>query len=141
MFTFKIHKANETTREDFASALSCARVSIGSVLYDQGALVTEANDLITITAEGLTAHECYVKIQGCFRDRPDAVFEDDRRAADQERGRRQAIPGRSPAHLLPRVARPRDPWRCHPGRTRRTRGGRRPGGAPSGSVPGAVELS
>lgn len=74
MFVFKIHKANETTPEDFASALSCARVSIGSVLYDYGALVTEANDLITIDAEGLTAHECYVKIEGCFRDRTGSMY-------------------------------------------------------------------
>jgi hypothetical protein len=74
MFTFRVHKAFETTQEDFASALSCARVSVASVLYDHGAIVTEADDLIKISVEGLTAEDCTVKIRGCFRDSTGSMY-------------------------------------------------------------------
>jgi hypothetical protein len=68
MFTFKVHKTNETTHEDFASALSCARSSIENVLFDHCAIVTVTKDMIKIDAEGLTAQECKSKIKGCFCD-------------------------------------------------------------------------
>jgi hypothetical protein len=68
MFTFKIYKTDGTVDEVFASALSCARASIESVLYDRGAMVTEENDLIKVSAEGLTAEECKDIVAGCFCD-------------------------------------------------------------------------
>jgi hypothetical protein len=74
MYTFRIHKSDGTTLEDFSSALSCARASIESVLYDHGAIVTEEDNLITINAEGLTAQECKERIAGCFCDKTGSMY-------------------------------------------------------------------
>ena len=74
MFTFRVYRTEGTAQEDFARALSCARASIESVLYDHGASVTEANDLITIDAEGLTAQECKERIAGCFCDNTGSMY-------------------------------------------------------------------
>ena len=74
MYSFRVHKAYGATQEDFASAFSCARASVESVLYDCGAIVTEANYLITINAEELTAQECKVKIAGCFCDSAGSIY-------------------------------------------------------------------
>jgi hypothetical protein len=84
MFTFRVHKTDGTTREELASALSCASASIESVLYDHGALVTEENDLITINAEGLTAHECKRRIAGCFCDDAGTMYPEFRLVEPQQ---------------------------------------------------------
>lgn len=74
MFTFRIYRTDGIAQEDFASALSCAKTSIESVLYDRGAIVTEADDLITIKAEGLNAQECKERIAGCFCDSTGSIY-------------------------------------------------------------------
>lgn len=74
MFIFRVHKRDETTREDFASALSCARECAESVLHDYGAIVTEENDLLTVNAEGLSEQECKVRIAGCFCDSAGSMY-------------------------------------------------------------------
>lgn len=67
MFTYKIHKNNEISAEDFESAIYCAKECIESVLYDFGAVIAIDGDLITITADNITEKECKERIKGCFR--------------------------------------------------------------------------
>jgi hypothetical protein len=74
MFIFRIYKSDEATLEDFANALSCARASVESVLYDHGALVTESSSILIVNVEGLTAQECKERIAGCFCDSAGSMY-------------------------------------------------------------------
>ena len=74
MFTFRIYKTHETAQEYFASALSCARVSIESFLFDHDALVTEEGDLIKVNVERLSARECKDRTAGCFCDETGSMY-------------------------------------------------------------------
>lgn len=74
MYIFKVHRADGTTDEEFASAVHCARTSIESVLYDLDAAVSVEGCEISIAVSGITASECKERIQGCFRNREGAFY-------------------------------------------------------------------
>lgn len=74
MFTYKIHKNDEISAEDFESAIYCAKDSMESVLYDFGAVIAIDGDSIKITADNITEKECKEKINGCFCDSTGSVY-------------------------------------------------------------------
>ena len=74
MYTYKVHKNNEVSIEDFTSAVNCAKECIESVLYDFGAVITVTGDTIIIAIDDVTEMECKEKIKGCFCDSAGNVY-------------------------------------------------------------------
>ena len=74
MYTFKINKSPESTREEFESAVNCARDCIESVLDNEFLSIIVAEDTILINLTDkiqsidMTLSECKEKVKGCFMD-------------------------------------------------------------------------
>lgn len=74
MYEFKINKSLDSTKEEFESAMFCAKNCIDSIFQDKGlsAKITDQNIIIQATNQeqvtDITITELQEKIKGCFCD-------------------------------------------------------------------------
>tara|TARA_R110002073_G_scaffold336545_1_gene535021 strand:- start:2254 stop:2526 length:273 start_codon:yes stop_codon:yes gene_type:complete len=72
MYSFKAIKSEQSTAEEFASAINCAITCIESVLDNDAIKVTSSGNTISISSVDpeqqieITASDCKEKIKGCF---------------------------------------------------------------------------
>lgn len=70
MFIFEIQKTSDTTKEEFISAISCAKTCIESVLYDDNPIAIISGNIISveISDSNITIQQLKEKVRGCFCD-------------------------------------------------------------------------
>jgi hypothetical protein len=68
LFKFTCIKAQGATDHEFEMAISCAKTSIESVLYEEAESIENIGDTIYINIIGETINSLKDKLRGCFCD-------------------------------------------------------------------------